>query len=74
MCSRATMPFSKRTIATVETSILRPVGATPGRMQSMTRSCVKAISVSSAIWLSPAVLLIGVIVVSDGHWPMKWSR
>jgi hypothetical protein len=44
---------------------------TPRRMKSITRSCVKAISISSTIWSSPAVRLIGVIVVSDDHWPMK---
>jgi len=50
-----TLPPPTGLIATAGISILCPVGAIPGRMQSITRSCVNVISISSTIWSSPVV-------------------
>ena len=66
MCSCASLPSLKRTMATSGTSTRFPVGATPGSIQSMGMVCVNVNTISSTSWSAPMVREIGVSSVSGG--------
>jgi hypothetical protein len=53
-------------MATSDTSTYFPVGATPGSIQSISRSCVKQNSISSTLRSEPMVREIGMVLVSAG--------
>ena len=59
------------TTTTRGTSTFRPVGATPGSIQSMTMSCVNEKIISSITRSRPTVRQTGVMAVSSGIFGMK---
>jgi hypothetical protein len=71
MCSLLILPSWNSTIATVGTSTRRPVGATPGRNQSIATVCVHLKIISSTIRSRPMVREISSISVSGGSFGMK---
>jgi hypothetical protein len=72
MCSCASLPPRKWTIATRGTSTLRPVGAMPGSIQSISVVWVKRTTISSTTRSAPTVRLTGISSMSAGLAPMKW--
>ncbi len=58
-------------MATSGTSTRRPVGATPGSIQSICTVCVNEKIISSTICVSPMVRETGVTLVSGGILGMK---
>ena len=59
-------------MATSGTSTYLPVGATPGSIQSISRSWVKQNSISSTTRSAPMVREIGISLVSAGLPLTKW--
>jgi hypothetical protein len=61
-------------MTTTASSTARPVGATPGSIASMTRSCVKQSKCSSTRRSVPTVRETDTARQSAGIWPINCSR
>ena len=72
MCSWATFSPSIFTIEHTATSTRRPVGATPGSIQSISMLCVKRSTLSSTTWSEPTMRDTGTSSMSGGIEKMKW--